>query len=184
MLVLVLVLMRVVRARHGAALAVHPARIAVDVVFLLPDGHAMFDFIDDEAAGAERFVAMRGAHAHPHGDVAERQRAHAMHAGGARDAELRDGFLDDARAFLFGELGEGFVFEARDRVAFVVIAHPAFEGRKTAAASRRASRAAAPRYRAARVLKRNGASSAGHRGNEHHGIAGLQAAATSRRTRH
>ena len=109
----------------------------------------MFDFIDDVAAGAERFVAMRGAHAHPHGDVADRQRAHAMHAGGARDAEPRDGFVDDARAFLFGELGEGLVFEARDRVAFVVIAHPAFERREAAAGRRRAARAAAPRCRAA-----------------------------------
>ena len=56
-----------------------------------------------------------------------------MHAGGARDAESRDGFFDDARAFLLGELGEGFVFEARDGVAFVVIAHPAFEGGEAAA---------------------------------------------------
>ncbi len=121
-------------AGHRASLAVHPARIAVDVVFLLPDGHAMFDFIDDEAAGAKRFVAVRGAHAHPHGDVAKRQRAHAVHAGGARDAKLRARFFDDARAFLFRELGERFVFQARDRVAFVVVAHPAFEGRETAAA--------------------------------------------------
>ncbi len=42
-------------------------------------------------------------------------------------------FLHDARAFLFGELGERFVFQARDGVAFVVVAHPAFEGRETAA---------------------------------------------------
>ena len=39
----------------------------------------------------------------------------------------------DARAFLLGELGEGFVFEARDGQTLVVIAHPAFEGRETAA---------------------------------------------------
>ena len=56
-----------------------------------------------------------------------------MHAGGARDAEPRDGFLHDARAFLLGELGEGFVFQARDGQTFVVIAHPAFEGRESAA---------------------------------------------------
>ena len=42
--------------------------------------------------------------------------------------------VDDARAFLLRELGERFVFEARDGVAFVVVAHPAFEGREAAAA--------------------------------------------------
>ena len=39
----------------------------------------------------------------------------------------------DARAFLLGELGKGFVFQARDGQAFVVVAHPAFEGREAAA---------------------------------------------------
>src|SRR5690349_20430881 len=97
----------VVMTVHRAALAVHPSGITGDVVLLLPDGHAMFDFVDDEAARAESFVAMRGAHAYPHGHFAERQRAHAMHAGGARDAKLLDRGLDDARAFLFGEFGEG-----------------------------------------------------------------------------
>ena len=70
--VLVRMFMRVVR-RARAALAVHPAGIAVDVVFLLPDRDAMLDFVDDEAAGAERLVAMRGADAHPDGDVADRR---------------------------------------------------------------------------------------------------------------
>ena len=93
----------------------------------------MFDFIDDVTARAERFVAVRGAHAHPHGHVAQVQRAHAMHTGGARDAEPRNRFLHDARAFFLGELGKGFVFQARDGQALVVVAHPAFEGRETAA---------------------------------------------------
>src|SRR5690349_14091039 len=119
--------------RSGASLAIHPPRIAVLVVFLLPDRHAMFDFIDDVAARAEGFVAMRGTHADPDGDVGERQRSHAMHARGARDAIPLDGFLHDARAFLLGKLRIRFVFQARDGHAFVVIAHPAFERRETAA---------------------------------------------------
>jgi len=78
----VLVLVRVRRRRgafmtvrrwRGATLAVHPAGITIDVVLFLPDGHAMFDFIDDEAAGAKRLVAMRGADAHPDGHFAQRQ---------------------------------------------------------------------------------------------------------------
>src|SRR5687768_5825575 len=122
-------------ARHhrSAALAVHPAGVAVDVVLFLPDRDAMLHFIDDEAAGAESFVSMRRAHAHPHGDIADRERSGAMHAGGARDAEAADGFVHDACAFFFRELRERLVFEPRDGVAFVVIADPAFESREPSA---------------------------------------------------
>src|SRR5690348_14517453 len=73
------------RGMRRASLAIHPARIARDVMLLLPDGHTVFHLVDDEAARAESFVAMRRAHAHPHGHVLESQRAHAMHAGGTRD---------------------------------------------------------------------------------------------------
>src|SRR5688572_28158637 len=123
----------VVRGRGGASLAVHPARIAGDVVFLLPDGHAMFHFIDDEAAGTECLVAMRGADADPYRDIADGERAHAVHTRGARDPVSLDGLGHDARAFLLGELRERLVLEARDRETFVVIAHPAFEPGESAA---------------------------------------------------
>src|SRR4029079_6074802 len=86
-----------------------------------------------EAARAECLVAMRGADADPHGNVADGERSHAMHAGGARDAKLLAGGFYDTRAFLLGELGEGLVFEAGNCVALVVIAHPAFEGGKSTA---------------------------------------------------
>ena len=64
------VLVLVLRGRR-ATLAVHPAGVAVDVVLFLPDGHTMFDFIDDETAGAEGFVAMGGADAHPYRHLAD-----------------------------------------------------------------------------------------------------------------
>ena len=41
-----------------AALAVHPAGVAVLVVLLLPDGHPMLHLVDDVAAGAECLVAV------------------------------------------------------------------------------------------------------------------------------
>ena len=119
--------------RRRAALAIDPAGVTVDVVLLLPDRHAMLDFIDDESAGAERLVTMHRADADPDRDVADGQRADAMYAGGARHTELLDRGLHDACAFLLGELRERLVLEARDRVAFVVIAHPAFEGGEAAA---------------------------------------------------
>src|SRR6188768_2146364 len=132
---MMIVLVRVfVRGRGCASLAVHPAGIPVDVVLFLPDRYAMLHFVDDEPAGPKRLVAVHGADSDPDRDVADRQRPDAMYAGGAGHAKFFDGGLHDARAFLLGELGEGLVFEACDRVAFVVIAHPAFEGGEPAAA--------------------------------------------------
>ena len=145
--------------RMGAALAIHPAGIAVDVVLLLPDRHAMFHFVDDEAAGAKRLVAMRGADADPHGHVADRQRRRCD--ARRRRASRRissHGLRDDALAFLLRELCERLVFQPRDGVAFVVIAHPAFE-RGVAAARRVAQLAPQRRGVERRVLKRNGVSS-------------------------
>ncbi len=93
----------------------------------------MFHFVDDEAAGAKRLVAMRGADADPDGDVADGERSDSMDAGGARDTEARLGFGNNTRTFLVGEFDEGFVFQACDRMALVVVSHPAFEGRESAA---------------------------------------------------
>ena len=45
-----------------AALAVDPAGVTIQVLLLLPDGQAMLDLIDDVPAGAERLIAVRGAH--------------------------------------------------------------------------------------------------------------------------
>src|ERR1700754_1668347 len=58
-----------------------------------------------------------------------------MHAGGSQHAEARDGFRDDALAFLVRQRFERLVFEASDCQAFVVVADPAFE-RRVAARSR------------------------------------------------
>ena len=47
-----------VLVRMRAALAVDPARVAVDVVLFLPDRHAVLHFVDDVAARRERLGAM------------------------------------------------------------------------------------------------------------------------------
>ena len=65
---------------RGASFAVHPAGIAVDVVLLLPDRHAMLHFIDDVAACGKRFCAMSGADADPNGKIADLKRSDAMKA--------------------------------------------------------------------------------------------------------
>ena len=82
-----------------ATLAVYPARIAAAVVLFLPNGHAMFDFIDDESAGIEGFAAVRGAHPDPHGHVAYTQGTDTMDARGMLHWEAPQRFGDDALAF-------------------------------------------------------------------------------------
>src|SRR6185503_4871300 len=119
--------------RQCTPLAVDPAGIAIDVVFFLPDRHAVFHFIDDVAAGAEGLVAMRGADPHPDSHVANSERAETMHAGRARDAETFAGLGDDACTFLLCKFDERLVLQPRNCQALVVIAHPAFEGCEAAA---------------------------------------------------
>ena len=57
--------LRVLR-RGGTALAVHPTGIAIPIVFLFPDGNAMFNLVDDVATRIESFATVLGAHANPH----------------------------------------------------------------------------------------------------------------------
>ena len=115
------------------ALAVDPAGIAVDVVLFLPDRDAMLDLVDDVTARGERFRAMRGAHADPDGEFADREIADAVHASRAPYAEPRDRLRDDAFAFAHRQRRERFVLQTSHALAFVVVAHPSFEARVAAA---------------------------------------------------
>ena len=114
-------------AGRGAAFAVDPTGVAVFVVLLLPDGHSVFDFVDDVSAGSESLGPVAGAHAYPYGHLADGEVADAVYACGVFDAEPLDGFCDDALAFFDCERLEGFVFEVADGEAFVVVADPTFE---------------------------------------------------------
>ena len=126
------VVMRVL-GRGGAALAVHPTRVAVDIVLLLPDRDAVLHLVDDVAARPEGLITVRRGDAHPHRDLAERQVADAVHATRVAHPETRAGFGDDALTLAYGELLEGLVLEAAYGAALVEVAHPTLEGRVTAA---------------------------------------------------
>ncbi len=118
---------RVLCGMLRAALAVHPAGIAVLVVLLLPDGHPMLDLVDDVAAGAECLVAMARRDTDPHRLLADLERTDPVHADGVLDAEPRDRLGDDPLAFLDRERLEGFVLQPAHAPAFVVIANPTLE---------------------------------------------------------
>ncbi len=97
--------------RHGAPLAVHPTRVAVLVVLLLPDGHTMFDLIDDVPAGAEGLVPVTRARAHPHRHIPDGEVADAMDARCVLDTEAFNRLGDDALAFLHRERLKRLVLE-------------------------------------------------------------------------
>ena len=68
----------------------------------------MLDLVDDVAASTERLIPVCGAHPDPHGELADREYADAMHAGGVRHTEARDRLGDDALALALAEcLGYG-----------------------------------------------------------------------------
>src|SRR5262245_53828653 len=102
--------------RRRAALAVYPPRVAVAVMLFLPDGNAMFDLLNVVATGEEGFLAMVSAYADPDRELADGERADAVHARGVLHSEARHSRRHDALAFLDGERLECFVLEPRDFV--------------------------------------------------------------------
>lgn len=120
--------------RRDGAMTIYPARIAVGVVLLLPNGDAGFDFINNILAGAERFGAVFGGDSNPDGDFADVEATDAMDAARVEDVEFLARFRKDAFAFFDGEFFKRFVFERGDLFAVVVIAHPALERHERACA--------------------------------------------------
>ena len=114
-----LVVIVIVSRGRRAALAVHPARVAVEIVLFLPDRQPMLDLVDHEAAGTKRLVAMRRARAHPDREIADAERAEPVYARELRDTEALARRRKDAFALAQPERLEGFVFELRDFAALV-----------------------------------------------------------------
>lgn len=116
-----------VAVRLGASFASDPEGGSVEVELLFPDGKAVLDLVDDEAAGVEGFSAVWGGDDHEDGGVPDGERSGAVDGGGVIESEALDGLGDDAGALLRGDGGVGLVFEAEDGASFVVIAHGALE---------------------------------------------------------
>ena len=87
---------RMVNARRGTSLAVHPTGIAVLVVLFLPNRDSMFDFVDDVSACGEGFGAVACAYAYPHCHFTDREVADAVYAGSVFDTKSGNRFGDDA----------------------------------------------------------------------------------------
>src|SRR4051794_28473081 len=102
---------RIARRRRGAALTVDPTGVAVLVVLLLPDGHTMFDFVDDVSTRLKCFCAVAGADAYPNGHFPDSQVSDPVYARGVFDPEAFDGLCNDALAFFDRQRFECFVFQ-------------------------------------------------------------------------
>src|ERR1700728_2011714 len=101
----------VVRRRGGASLAVHPAGIAIAIVLLFPDRHAVLDRVDDEATRIEGLASMRCADADPDRHVGEGEPSDAMDAQSVPHGKARGGLLHDARSLFDREGLERLVLE-------------------------------------------------------------------------
>jgi len=116
-------------ARSGTSLTIHPARIAVRVMLLLPDRHAVFHFIDDVAACGEGLRTMACADTHPHSHVADVKISDPVHAQRVLDTKSLDGFRDNPLTLFHGQWLECLVLEVTDGVTLIVVADPALETR-------------------------------------------------------
>ena len=127
--------MVVLMPSSGAVLAIDPAGIAVLVVLLLPDRHAVLDLIDDVAAGIECLTAMRRADADPDRKLADRERPDAVRTAHVLEPESLTRLLQNALALAQRQRSERLVLEPQHPPALVVVAYPAFK-RDVAAAGR------------------------------------------------
>src|SRR5207302_316226 len=116
--------------RVDSAIVLHHAstQVAAGVMLFLPDRQAVLHLVDDVAARLERLRAVRRAHPHPHGELADGQIPEPVHAGRVRHAEARHRLAENALALAHGERFEGLVLEPPHALAVARIAHPALEG--------------------------------------------------------
>ncbi len=94
----------------AACCAIDPDRRSFKVVLALPNGNAVFDLINNKAAGCKRGVAVGGRGPDPNGDVADGQMAHTVDCVGIHKIETGTSFVYNPEAFFGCESGIGFVF--------------------------------------------------------------------------
>jgi len=108
----------------AAVVAFDPSFAAVGVDFFFPDREAMFDVVDNVAAGQKSIASMVSGHADTDCDVADGECADSMDYGGFLNAKFRFGFVENRLGNAGRELGVAAVMERGHGFAFVMIAHP------------------------------------------------------------
>lgn len=111
----------------SASLAVHPAAMSIDIVFLLPDWQADFHLVDDVSARGECLVTMRRGHSNPYRTVADFQQSRTVHTADMQQRKIRPGLGNHLLPFLDCNRLIDLVFQSKHFLAVVVIANPSFE---------------------------------------------------------
>ncbi len=113
----------------GEGLAIGPSG-AVDELLLLPDGHGLFERVDDPAAGVEGSAAMSGGDRDEDAGFAHGEAAEAMEDGDIANGKLLDRLSAQEMHLLQGHLFVRFVVEVQGRAAAGVVANDAVEDAK------------------------------------------------------
>lgn len=122
---MVMAVVEVLRVGAAAVVALDPCFAAIGVALFFPDGETVFHVVDNVATSEEGVAPMVCGDADPDCDVADLQRANAVHNGRCLDLEFFGGFGDDLFGDRRSELCIATVVKLVYGFAFVMIAHPA-----------------------------------------------------------
>ena len=111
----------------STAFAPHPVAGTVRIEFLLPDGQAVLDCVDDEPAGVKSLSPMGRGNDHHHGAFTNFQRAGPVCRPGMIQAEALHGFPDDALSLLLCDRPVCFILQPEYLPALVMITDRSLE---------------------------------------------------------
>ena len=111
----------------STALAPRPVAGTVRIEFLLPDGKAVLDFVDDEPAGVKSLSPVGRGNDHHHGAFTDFQRAGPVCRPGIIQTEALHGFPDDKLSLLLCDRTVCLILQAEYLPALVMITDRALE---------------------------------------------------------
>ena len=93
-------------------------------MFVFPNWHSRFYFINNKSGGGKRGVSVARSHAYPHCQLRQLQRADPVYTSRIVDGKARHGFLQNARAFTERQMWVRVVAQLGNFLPGVVITHP------------------------------------------------------------
>jgi len=110
-----------------AAFTIHPSRVPIRIMLLLPDGQPNLDLINDVTASSECFITVRRGNPDPDGAFADLEDADPMHALRFQDGKFPGSLAKYDLALFHRERFVRFVFQSPDCMTVVFISYPALE---------------------------------------------------------
>ena len=97
---------------------------AVSIDFFFPDGEAVFDVVDNVAAGQKGVAPVVGGDSHPYRDVARGEGTDSVDDRSVFNMKLGFGLIENGLRNVGRELRVATVVELFDDFTLVVVAHP------------------------------------------------------------